>query len=84
MVLSEIGKNITFRRLLMIMNSVITKLLEEAGFVFWENESWGPGPGHIDWSSNYDLEMIEFVKLLTAEHRQTLIDNGFDDAAAYL
>ena len=68
----------------MIMNSVITKLLEEAGFVFWENESWGPGPGHIDWACNYDLEMVEFVKLLTAEHRQTLIDNGFDDAAAYI
>ncbi len=68
----------------MIMNNVITKLLEEAGFVFWENESWGPGPGHIDWSSNYDLEIAEFVKLLTAEHRQTLVDAGFVDAAALL
>ena len=68
----------------MIMNDRIIKLLKEADFVFWENEPWGPGPGHIDWACNYDKEMAEFVRLLTAEHRQTLIDNGFDDAAAYL
>ena len=68
----------------MIMNDRIIKLLKEADFVFWENEPWGPGPGHIDWAGNYDKEMFEFVKLLTAEHKQILIDNGFDDAAEYL
>ena len=52
--------------------------------MFWKTESWGPGPNIIDWSSNYDKEIREFVKLLTEEHKQTLIDNGFDDAAEYL
>jgi hypothetical protein len=61
------------------MNDRITELLAEAGFVFW-----GPGAGRVDWSSNYDREIWDFVKLLTEEHKQTLIDNGFDDAAAYL
>ena len=68
----------------MIMNNRILELLKEAGFVFWKTESWGPGPDIIDWSSNYDREIREFVKLLTEEHKQTLIDNGFDDAAEYL
>ena len=68
----------------MIMNDRIISLLVEAGFVFWQNEPWGPGPGRVDWSSNYDKEIWDFVKLLTEEHKQTLIDNGFDDAAEYL
>ncbi len=68
----------------MIMNNRILELLKEAGFVFWQNEPWGPGPGRVDWSNDYDREIGDFVKLLTAEHKQTLIDNGFDDAAEYL
>ena len=68
----------------MIMNNRILELLKESGFVFWGIENWGPGTGRVDWSSNYDKEIWDFVKLLTAEHKQTLIDNGFDDAAEYL
>jgi hypothetical protein len=68
----------------MIPNNRILELLKESGFVFWQNESWGPGAGRVDWSNDYDREIWDFVKLLTDEHRQTLIDNGFDDAAEYL
>ena len=68
----------------MIMNARIMQLLEQAGFVIWQNEPWGPGPGRVDWSNDYDREIWDFVKLLTEEHKQTLIDNGFDDAAEYL
>jgi len=32
------------------MNNRILELLKEAGFVFWQNEPWGPGPGRVDWS----------------------------------
>jgi hypothetical protein len=49
------------------MNTVIQKLLEDAGFGMWGDEEWGPGPGHIDWSSLYDNEFEQFLKLL-ADH----------------
>jgi hypothetical protein len=47
------------------MNTDIQTLLEDAGFGMWNDESWGPGPGHIDWSSSYDNEFEQFLKLLS-------------------
>lgn len=49
------------------MNSTVRDLAQKAGFSFWEDESWGPGPGHIDWSCDYDSEFEAFVALL-ADH----------------
>lgn len=49
------------------MNKRIEKLARKAGFVFWGNEPHGPGPGHIDWASNYDEELERFAELLIAE-----------------
>lgn len=46
------------------MNPKIKQLAEQAGFVFWDKESWGPGEGHIDWSSNYDKEIEKFAQIL--------------------
>ena len=46
------------------MNQQIKQLAEQSGFVFWENEDWGPGPGNIDWSSDYKEEFDLFCKLL--------------------
>ena len=46
------------------MKDYIKDLAKEAGFSIWENESWGPGPGNIDWSSNYDNELQTLVDLL--------------------
>lgn len=40
------------------------KLAKKAGFVFWGNEDYGPGPGHIDWASNYDKELHKYSRLL--------------------
>ena len=40
------------------------KLAKKAGFVFWGNEDYGPGPGHIDWASNYDKELRKYSRLL--------------------
>lgn len=48
------------------MNSTIARLAEEAGFCLWENEPWGPGPGHIDWSADYTDEFARFMTLLAA------------------
>ena len=49
------------------MNNKIQQLAEKAGFIFWENESWGPGPGNIDWGGDYTAEFQEFVRLLVDE-----------------
>lgn len=50
------------------MNERIKELAQESGFVFWGDESWGPGKGHIDWSSNYDEELVKFAELLKEEY----------------
>ena len=49
------------------MNKKIKDLAKQAGFVTWANESWGPGQGHIDWSSSYDKELEKFYELVVRE-----------------
>ena len=49
------------------MKKRIKKLAEEAGFIFWEYESWGPGPKHIDWACDYKKEFDAFVELMAKE-----------------
>lgn len=46
------------------MNDRIQQLIKDSGFILWEDEPWGPGKGHIDWSSDYTNEMGVFVKKL--------------------
>ena len=46
------------------MNNEIKKLAKKAGFIFWKDESHGPGPDHIDWGSTYDDEFEKFATLL--------------------
>lgn len=49
------------------MNSQIEQLAKKAGFIFWKDESYGPGPHHIDWGCDYHEEFDTFVKLLIDE-----------------
>ena len=60
------------------MNNRFNQLLEESGFVFWQNETCGPGPGYIDWSCNYDLEIEEFLRLFTVKYKTNPIDKVVD------
>ena len=46
------------------MNERIVELLREAGFCFWKDEEWGPGPNQIDWAAQYTDEMNKFINLL--------------------
>lgn len=46
------------------MNPQIKKLSKEAGFVFWGHDAHGPGPGHIDWSCDYEQEFEKFTEAL--------------------
>jgi len=49
------------------INNKIKELAKKAGVVFWKDEAWGPGEGHIDWSSNYDIELNKFAELIVRE-----------------
>lgn len=57
------------------MNERVKSLSEAAGFVFWKKESWGPGPGHIDWSCKYDSELEQLVKLVVLESAEWINAN---------
>jgi hypothetical protein len=46
----------------------IKALAEEAGFVFWSDESWKPDNTEIDWSSLYDNELVKFYHLVKAKY----------------
>lgn len=54
------------------MDKRTRELAEQAGFVFWGEESWGPGPGHIDWSCDYTEELVKFDQLMRAEYESKI------------
>lgn len=43
------------------------KLLRKAGFCFWRDETWKPPGAIIDWATDYDKEIVKFIKLLTKQ-----------------
>lgn len=43
------------------------KLAKKAGFCFWEDESYGPGKGHIDWGTEYNEELQNFAQLIIGD-----------------
>ena len=45
----------------------VRKLAAKAGFVQWDTEEYGPGPGYVDWSSEYDQELENFMLLVVKE-----------------
>lgn len=59
------------------MNKHVRELAAQAGFVFWDKEEWGPGPGHIDWSSSYDKELETLVKLVVQDCADTIENMKF-------
>jgi hypothetical protein len=48
------------------------ELARQANFIFWDGEPWGPPPeiSAIDWSSDYDDELVEIVRLTVRECAQ--------------
>jgi hypothetical protein len=59
------------------MNERIKALAKQAGFIFWKDESWGPGPDNIDWSCDYQIEFNTFVQSLIKECAK-VANNNFD------
>lgn len=49
------------------MNDKMKSLLAQAGFCFWEDEPWGPGEGKIDWSLNYDVEIVSLINMVVED-----------------
>ena len=49
------------------MNKKTIELAKQAGFVFWEDEEWGPGSEYIDWGTEYDKELEKLVELVVQE-----------------
>jgi hypothetical protein len=60
-------------------NNLYNKAMElarQADFVFWDGETWAPELQAIDWSSDYDDQVVELVKLVVLECRQFVGDNN--------
>ena len=51
----------------MVLNKKTIELAKQAGFVFWEDEDWGPGSEYVDWGSEYDKELEKLVELVVKE-----------------
>ena len=58
------------------MNEPIKKLAEQAGFCFWEDESWKPDGATIDWSCLYDNEFQKYTELLIKECAEVAFCNA--------
>lgn len=43
------------------MNKKIKSMLEQAGFVMWDGESWAPKGAVVDWNADYSVELTTFV-----------------------
>lgn len=47
-----------------MQKEIALKLIEDAGFILWEDESWKPEDEVIDWSNNYDSEIFKLIELI--------------------
>jgi hypothetical protein len=51
------------------------ELARQADFQFWDGEAWAPELQAIDWSCDYDDQVVELVKLTVLECHQFVGDN---------
>lgn len=45
----------------------VSELAQRSGFVMWGTEEYGPGAGHVDWSTTYDDELEAFMLLVVKQ-----------------
>jgi hypothetical protein len=55
------------------MNERIVELMAKAGFILWADEEWKPEGETIDWSTNYDNELVKLVELVVRECNQAVL-----------
>lgn len=51
-------------------------LARQADFQFWEGEAWAPELQAIDWSCDYDNEIVELVRLTVRQCAALADDNS--------
>jgi hypothetical protein len=56
----------------MTLNKKLQELAKDAGFIFWADEPYGPGPDNIDWSSMYDEQLQGFYDRMLEEVIRTV------------
>jgi len=49
------------------MNERIMEIVRKSEFAFWDSESHRPPDATVDWSSNYDRELVLFAENLIKE-----------------
>lgn len=55
----------------------VMKLAKKAGFVIWDDCDWaGDRVGKVDWSSEYDNELVKFYDLVRKDVLKELEQNG--------
>lgn len=60
------------------MNKRIKELADEAGFIFWNGESWAPHNAEIDWAAQYDEEFQKYTELLIKECLDIIIKSSVE------
>lgn len=54
----------------------VVKLAKKAGFIIWDDCSWaGNRVGKVDWSCEYDDELIKFYTLVREEVKKEFQKN---------
>ncbi len=56
------------------MNERIKELAKQTGFILWADEDWKPEGETIDWSTNYDNELVKLVELIVRECNQAVLE----------
>lgn len=52
------------------MDDKIIELAKKAGFIFWGNEHWRAEGQYIDWSSDYDDDLVRFYHLVIEDYKK--------------
>lgn len=53
----------------------VLRKAKEAGFTFWDQESWKPEGANIDWSSSYDNELMKFAELILEDRVEQFLSS---------
>ena len=67
------------------MNEKIKQMLEQAGFMMWQDESWAPPDGGVDWNADYSVELTTFVHDLVCQAARVAAtaEGEFNDRVYY-
>ena len=57
---------------------LLDDLIKQAGFVLWQDEAYRPPGALVDWSSNYDQEVLELVRLVVQQCARTAHVNNLN------